>query len=162
MVAILINCSRGLRPRTPGYFSLAGKVPKRAFKGGGCSNSPSPLKNPSTHNGFSRGLRPLAKEATPLAPRECPAPNGILGGYAGDSKGGLAPPFVSSRKRGSRGRNPIERVSPPVRFFGYFLSAQKVTRDWAGEAQNLRGPGTQPPKGFGKKHIFPPPGDGRI
>ena len=53
----------------------------------------------------------------------------------GDSKGGGAP-FESSRKRGSRGRNPIERVSPPVRFFGYFLSAQKVTR----------GTGAEPPK----------------
>ena len=156
MAAILINGSRGLRPRTPGYFSLAGKVPKRAFKGGGCSDSPSPLKNPSTHNGFSRGLRPLAKEATPHALRECPALGRTTGGYAGVSKGGRAPPFASSRMRGPRGRNPIERVSPPVRFFGYFLSAQKVTRDWAGEAQNLRGPGTQPPKGFGKKHIFPP------
>ena len=156
MAAILINGSRGLRLRTPGYFSLAGKVPKRAFKGGGCSDSPSPLKNPSTHNGFSRGLRPLAKEATPHALRECPALGRTTGGYAGVSKGGRAPPFASSRMRGPRGRNPIERVSPPVRFFGYFLSAQKVTRDWAGEAQNLRGPGTQPPKGFGKKHIFPP------
>src|SRR5699024_11329493 len=36
---------------------------------------------------------------------------------------------------GSRGRNPIERVSPSVRFFGYFLSAQKVTRIRAGEAR---------------------------
>ena len=31
---ILFDISRGLRPRTPGYFSLAGKVPKRAHKGG--------------------------------------------------------------------------------------------------------------------------------
>ena len=64
---------------------------------------------------------------------------------SGVSKGGLAPPFVSSWKGGSWGRNPIERVSPPVRVFGYFLHEQKVTRVWAGEAQDLRGVGAEPP-----------------
>ena len=61
-------------------------------------------------------------------PREYPKKfrTGLI--YAGVSKGGLAPPFVSLRKRGSRGRNPIERVSPPVCVFGYFLHKQKVTR----------------------------------
>ena len=53
---------------------------------------------------------------------------GQVSAYAGDSKGGQASPFESSRKRGSRGRNPIERVSPSVWFFGDFLSTQKVTR----------------------------------
>ena len=37
-------------------------------------------------------------------------------------------PFVSSRKRGSRGRNPIERVSPSVRAFAYFFHEEKVGR----------------------------------
>ena len=46
--------------------------------------------------------------------------------YGGFQRGQA--PFASSRMRGSRGRNPIERVSPSVRFFGYFLSVQKVTR----------------------------------
>ena len=104
-------CQWGFQPHTLSYFLFVQKVTKNTFKGGGCSDSPSPLKNRPTHNGFSRGLRPLAKEATPLAPRECPAPNGILGGYAGDSKGGLAPPFVSLRgvvlRRGTQ-----SKVSP--------------------------------------------------
>ena len=91
----------GLPGPDPGHFLLVQKVTKNTFKGGGCSDSPSPLKNPSTHNGFSRGLRPLAKEATPLAPGEFPAANRTLGGPVGDSKGGLAPPFVSLRGGGS-------------------------------------------------------------
>ena len=33
-----------------------------------------------------------------------------------------------------------------MRFFGHFLSAQKVTRVWAGEAQDLRGTEVKPPK----------------
>ena len=57
----------GLPGPDPGHFLLVQKVTKNTFKGGGCSDSPSPLKNPSTHNGFSRGRRPLAKGATPLA-----------------------------------------------------------------------------------------------
>ena len=55
-------------------------------------------------------------------------------GYAGVSKGGRAPPFVSSRMRGTRGRNPIERVSPSVRVFAYFFHEEKVGR----------GPGVKP------------------
>ena len=51
------------------------------------------------------------------------SPQDWLGGF----QRGRAP-FESSRKRGSRGRNPIERVSPSVWFFGDFLSTQKVTR----------------------------------
>ena len=99
---------------------------------------------PPPHNGFSRGLRPLAKEATPHVPWDCPSPNETLGDDAGDSKGGRAPPFVSSRKRGSRGRNPIERVSPPVRCFGYFLSAQEVTRGTGPEAPKRQRVAEQP------------------
>ena len=33
-----------------------------------------------------------------------------------------------------------------MRLFGYFLHEQKVTRVWAGEAQDLRGTGAEPPK----------------
>ena len=157
MAAILINGSRGLRLRTPGYFSLAGKVPKRAFKGGGCSDSPSPLKNPSTHNGFSRGLRPLAKEATPHALRECPALGRTTGGYAGVSKGGRAPPFASSWGWGSQGRDPIERVPPRAPFCLLFRRGKSRPGYGAGEAPCNRGPGPEAPKGFGKKHVsFPP------
>ena len=58
---------------------------------------------------------------------------GFLQGWLGGIQRGRAP-FVSSRKRGSRGRNPIERVSPPVRVFGYFLHEQKVTRGTGPEA----------------------------
>ena len=59
--------------------------------------------------------------------------------YAVDSKGGLAPPFVSSWKRGSRGRNPIERVSPPVRAFAYFSHEGKVGRGVGLEAPQRSG-----------------------
>ena len=126
---------RGLRPRTPTYFSLVGKVGKSTFKGGGCSDSLSPLKKPPTHNGFSRGLRPLAKGATPAHSGSTHRRAGHREIMRGIPKGGGRPPFASSWKRGSRGRNPIERVFPSVRFFGYFLSAQKVTRIRAGEAR---------------------------
>ena len=63
-----------------------------------------------------------------MHPREHPKDNRTGFIYAGDSKGGQASPFESSRKRGSRGRNPIERVSPPVRAFGYFSHERKVPR----------------------------------
>ena len=68
--------------------------------------------------------------------------------YAGDSKGGQASPFESSRKRGSRGRNPIERVSPPVRAFAYFSHEGKVGRGVGPKAplKNERGAGAEPPK----------------
>ena len=36
---------QGLRPRTPGYFSLAGKVPKRAHKGGTLSMGSLPYES---------------------------------------------------------------------------------------------------------------------
>ena len=71
-------------------------------------------------------------------------------GWGGFQRGRA--PFVSSRKRGSRGRNPIERVSPSVRVFGYFLHEQKVTRVWAGEAQ-------EPPNKMApirEKNVSPP------
>ena len=61
--------------------------------------------------------------------------SGQVSSDAGDSKGGQASPFESSRKRGSRGRNPIERVSPPVRAFAYFSHEGKVTRVRAGKAR---------------------------
>ena len=109
------NLFRGLRPRTPTYFSLVGKVGKSTFKGGGCSDSPSPLKKPPTHNGFSRGLRPLAKGATPAHSGSTHRRAGHREIMRGLPKGGGRPPFASSWKRGSRGRNPIERVSPSVR-----------------------------------------------
>ena len=57
---------RGLHPRAPTFFSLVGKEGKSTFKGGGCFDSPSPLKNPLSHNDSSRGLRPLARAATPM------------------------------------------------------------------------------------------------
>ena len=77
-------------------------------------------------------------------PRSGPFGADLVSHRTFNNAGGIpkgASPFVSSRKRGSRGRNPIERVSPPVRVFGYFLHEQKVTR----------GPGVKPPKlpGFG-------------
>ena len=104
--------------------------------------------NPPLRQGFRRWRKRLNAGLPAGNPCEAlPPSNRETGGYAGVSKGGRAPPFVSSRKRGSRGRNPIERVSPPVRFFGHFLSAQKVTR----------GLGAEPLRGFGKKHAsFPP------
>ena len=177
---------RGLRPRTPTYFSLVGKVGKSTHREGTLSMGPSPMyPTPTTTN---EGAAAPSLDSPPDSPMDCPGTpqnftcaggmnpplrqgfrrwrkrlnaglpagnpcealppsNRETGGYAGVSKGGRAPPFVSSRKRGSRGRNPIERVSPPVRFFGHFLSAQKVTR----------GSGAELPRGFGKKHIsFPP------
>ena len=92
--------------------------------------------NPPLRQGFRRWRKRLNAGLPAGNPCEAlPPSNRETGGYAGVSKGGRAPPFVSSRKRGSRGRNPIERVSPSVRFFGYFLSAQKVTRVRAGEAR---------------------------
>ena len=85
--------------------------------------------------------------------REYPSSGRIFKSPAGDSKGGQASPFVSSRKRGARGRNPIERVSPPVRLFGYFLSVQKVTRVRAGKAREV--PNRMAP--IRKKNLSPPP-----
>ncbi len=56
--------SRGFHPRTPGYFPLAGKVTKGAQKRGTLSIvSPSFETPPATTS--SRGLRPLARGATP-------------------------------------------------------------------------------------------------
>ena len=71
-----------------------------------------------------------------MQPREYPSSGRIFKSPAGDSKGGQASPFVSSRKRGARGRNPIERVSPPVRPFAYF----------SGEGKVGRGAGAEPPQ----------------
>ena len=94
-----------------------------------------PVKGGHVSRGANRSMVLVSQ------PREHPKNNRTSIGRAGDSKGGQASPFVSSRKRGSRGRNPIERVSPPVRVFGYFLHEQKVTQ----------GTGVKPPK---------PPGSG--
>ena len=152
---------RGLRaPEPPGTFCSCKKYPKtRQNQGFGflCLNwSLSDLGHLRTELGFchliysgsindtsasgpvkgihvSRGAN--RSMVLVLQPREHPKNNRTSIGRAGDSKGGQASPFASSRKRGSRGRNPIERVSPSVRFFGYFLSAQKVTRVRAGEAR---------------------------
>ena len=77
-------------------------------------------------------------------------------GHAGKSKRGRAPPFVSSRKRGSRGRNPIERVSPSVRVFGYFLHEQKVTQGPGLKAPNVPGSGGGAPEKFRKEICFSP------
>src|SRR5699024_1389423 len=120
----------------------------------------SPLKNPSTHNGFSRGLRPLAKGATPLTPRESPASNRTLGGLAGVSKGGRPPPFASSWGWGSQGRDPIERVPPCAPFCLLFRRGKSRPGYGAGEAPCNRGTGPETPKGFGKKHVFPRPAMG--
>ena len=77
-------------------------------------------------------------------------------GHAGKSKRGRAPPFVSSRKRGSRGRNPIERVSPSVRVFGYFLHEQKVTQGPGLKAPNVPGYGGEAPEKFREETCFSP------
>ena len=78
-------------------------------------------------------------------PREYPKEFRIGFISAGDSKGGVAP-FESSRKRGSRGRNPIERVSPPVRAFAYFSHERKVGRGPGVKPPKLPGTGAEPPK----------------
>ena len=48
---------QGLRPRTPGYFSLAGKVPKRAHREGTLSMGSLPYV-PLPHDD-TKGARPL-------------------------------------------------------------------------------------------------------
>src|SRR5699024_290775 len=52
----------------------------------------------------------------------------------------------------SLGGGHSRKCPPPMRAFGYFSHEVRVTR----------GTGPEAPKGFVKKHIFPPPGDGRI
>ena len=180
---------RGLRPRTPTYFSLVGKIGNThpghlsTHREGTLSMGSLPYV-PHPHDD-TKGARPLwippsqscglpgdpdrfdlrggnefrlAPRFSPLAKtlvRRTPGGQSLRGASTVEQRdwricGGFQrgrAPFVSSRKRGSRGRNPIERVSPPVRFFGHFLSAQKVTR----------GSGAELPRGFGKKHVsFPP------
>ena len=63
---------------------------------------------------------------------------GRLQDWLGGFQRGNAP-FVSSRKRGSRGRNSIERVSPSAHVFGCFLHEQKATRGVGPKAPRPQG-----------------------
>ena len=58
-------------------------------------------------------------------PREYPKKNRASIGLAGVSKGGRAPPFVSSWGRGSQGRDPIERVPPLCALLPTFPAREK-------------------------------------
>ena len=57
-----IRSFRGLRPRTPGYFSLAGKVPKRAHKGGTLSMGSLPYVS-LPHDDTKGAMPPLESPA---------------------------------------------------------------------------------------------------
>ena len=118
----------GLRPHTPGYFSLAGKVPKRAHREGTLSMGSLP---------YEPHPRDDTKGACPLWNPPCivgsPAKNGPAGAAPrqtsaafAEEEGGAAQrakpaacgrmrdaelvptraPFVSSRKRGGTGEKP--------------------------------------------------------
>ena len=56
---------QGLRPRTPGYFSLAGKVPKRAHKGGTLSMGFLPYGS-LPHDDTKGGARPPLESPQPV------------------------------------------------------------------------------------------------
>ena len=156
-----------------GTFPSPEKYPKGRLRGEGVPTPPPPLKIPPPTTAFQGGAAPSPKGLPPLRGWESgkngpagAAPRQTSEAFA-EEEGGAAErakpaacggmrdaelvptraPFVSSRKRGARGRNPIERVSPPVRPFAYF----------SGEGKVGRGPGAEPPKSFGKKHVSPPP-----
>ena len=116
---------RGLRPRTPTYFSLVGKVGKSTFKGGGCSDSLSPLKKPPTHNGFSRGLRPLAKGATPAHSGSTHRQAGHWEIMRGIPKGGGRPPLRRRGRGGHGGETPSKGFFPPCGFLVTFCPHKK-------------------------------------
>src|SRR5699024_4765891 len=87
--------------------------------------------------GFGRCAAPPSSSANAALVCLGAAPAGPFFAGLPTMQGGLQrgqAPFVSSRKRGSRGRNPSERVSPSVHAFGYFLHEQKVTRGAGPEA----------------------------
>ena len=156
MVAILINCSRGLRPRTPGYFSLAGKVPKRAFKGGGCSDSPSPLKNPSTHNGFSRGLRPLAKEATPPCTPRVPSVRQDNWRLCGGFQRGAGAPLCVVADEGATGEKPHRKGFSSRAVFWLLFVRTKSNPGLGRGGPEPSGSGDAAPERFRKETYFPP------
>ena len=62
----------GLRPRTPGYFSLAGKVPKRAHKGGTLSMGSLPCGSLPRDDTKGGACPPLD---TPAGAETCPLSN---------------------------------------------------------------------------------------
>ena len=62
----------GLRPRTPGYFSLAGKVPKRAHKGGTLSMGSLPYGSLPRDDTKGGACPPLD---TPAGAETCPLSN---------------------------------------------------------------------------------------
>ena len=66
----------------------------------------------------------------------------LCGGF---QRGACAPLCVVAGEGYIR-EGPHRKGPSLMRFFGHFLSAQKVTRVWAGEAQDLRGTGVKPPK----------------
>ena len=69
----------------------------------------------------------------------------LCGGF---QRGACAPLCVVVGE-GSIREGPHRKGPSLMRFFGHFLSAQKVTQVWAGEAQDLRGTGVKPPKSPG-------------
>ena len=81
-----------------------------------------------------------------IQPRKYPKKFRIGPIYAGGIPKGASPLCVVAGV-GFIGEGPHRKGPAPMRLFGYFLSAQKVTQ----------GPGAEPPKSFGKKHVSPPP-----
>ena len=87
-----------------------------------------------------------------MQPREYPKKFRIGLIYAGGIPKGASPLCVVAGA-GFIGEGPHRKGPAPMRPFAYF----------SGEGKVGRGPGAEPPSGFGKKHVSPhPPGDGRI
>src|SRR5699024_585162 len=76
-----------------------------------------------------------------------------IGRVCGGFQRGACAPLCVVAGEGSIGEGPHRKGPSPMRFFGYFLSVQKVTRVWAGEAQ-------EPPNrtvAIRKKNVSLPP-----
>ena len=72
-------------------------------------------------------------------------PHWSLRGVGRIQRGGRSP-LIGRCGGWSLGGGHSRKCPPPMRVFGHFLSVQKVTRVWAGEAQALRGTGPEAPK----------------
>ena len=76
--------------------------------------------------------------------------------WGGFQRGACAPLCVVAEEGGHGGGNPIERVSPPVCVFGYFLHKQKVTRGVGPKAPLNKRCGGETPETPGVRGRRPP------
>src|SRR5699024_558337 len=114
--------------------------------------------DPSRFHLRGRNESALAPRFSPLAKtleRRTPGGQALRGASTGEQRDwricggfqrGAGAPLCVVAGEGSIREGPHRKGPSLMRLFGYFLSAQKGTRVWVGEAKDLRGTGAEPPR----------------